>query len=63
MDCLSHEITGEFALQPFQPYRHPSFRWHDGEYSGGLISVDHAQAIDLERILFDQVSPPGRNAR
>jgi len=25
--------------------------------------ADHAQAIELARVLFDQVIPPGRNAR
>ena len=36
---------------------------HDPQKWKPLLRKDHAQAIDLARVLFDQVIPPGRNAR
>ena len=36
---------------------------HDPQKWKPLLRQDHAQAIDLARVLFDQVIPPGRNAR
>jgi hypothetical protein len=36
---------------------------HDPQKWKPLLRRDHAQAIDLARVLFDQVIPPGRNAR
>jgi hypothetical protein len=35
---------------------------HDPQKWKPLLRQDHAQDIDLERVLFDQVTPPGRNA-
>jgi hypothetical protein len=35
---------------------------HDPQKWKLLLRQDHAQAIGLERVLFDQVIPPGRNA-
>ncbi|WP_395663566.1 hypothetical protein, partial [Aestuariivirga sp.] len=36
---------------------------HDRQKWKPLLRQDHAQAIDLARVLFGQVVPPGRNAR
>jgi hypothetical protein len=36
---------------------------HDPQKWKPLLRQDHAQTIDLARVLFDQVIPPGRNAR
>jgi uncharacterized protein YcaQ len=36
---------------------------HDPQKWKPLLRQDHAQAVDLARVLFDQVIPPGRNAR
>jgi hypothetical protein len=35
---------------------------HDPQKWKPLLRQDHAQAVDLARVLFDQVIPPGRNA-
>ena len=44
-----HELSVERIVLP-----HP--------HGKSFLRQDHAQAIDLERVLFDQVIPPGRNA-
>jgi len=36
---------------------------HERQKWKPLLRQDHAQAIELARVLFDQVIPPGRNAR
>jgi hypothetical protein len=41
----------------------PAALEHDPQKWKPLLRKDHAQAIDLARVLFDQVIPPGRNAR
>jgi hypothetical protein len=61
-DCLPKSNL-ESDLLAFGNPKSPHDLEHDPQKWKPLLRKDHAQAIELARVLFDQVIPPGRNAR